>query len=140
MLLFCLLFGPLITFINIFFTGYLLNVSGSIFIFSFYSTLTGTCLLILLLSHLLTSSVFIFTTFTWLKASTLVIKFSFMFDSLSLIMLTLVFCVSTVVHWYSFEYMEKDPNIIKFISYLSLFTFFMFLLILSSNLGLFFAA
>ena len=53
-------------------------------------------------------------------------------------MCLLVLTVSTIVHYYSFYYMEDDNNIIKFISYLSLFTFFMLILIVSTNLIQFF--
>lgn len=48
-------------------------------------------------------------------------------------MLIVVLTVSTLVHIYSTEYMSADPHISRFISYLSLFTFFMLLLIASDN-------
>lgn len=55
-------------------------------------------------------------------------------DSLTYIMLIVVLTVSTLVHLYSTEYMSEDPHLPRFISYLSLFTFFMLLLITSENL------
>ena len=58
-----------------------------------------------------------------------------MFDSLTVSMLILVSSVSTIVHMYSLEYMSKDPSLPKFLSYLSLFTFFMVLLVSASDLG-----
>jgi len=48
-------------------------------------------------------------------------------------MLIVVLTVSTLVHLYSIEYMSEDPHVSRFISYLSLFTFFMLLLITSDN-------
>ena len=48
-------------------------------------------------------------------------------------MLIVVLTVSTLVHLYSTEYMNEDPHLSRFISYLSLFTFFMLLLITSDN-------
>lgn len=48
-------------------------------------------------------------------------------------MLIVVLTVSTLVHLYSTEYMGEDPHVSRFISYLSLFTFFMLLLITSDN-------
>lgn len=54
-------------------------------------------------------------------------------------MLILVCLVSSVVVFYSFDYMSSDPNISKFLSYISLFTFFMILLIISTNFGVFLA-
>lgn len=53
-------------------------------------------------------------------------------------MLVVVLTVSTLVHLYSVDYMAKDPHASRFMSYLSLFTFFMLLLITSDNfVGLF---
>ena len=53
-------------------------------------------------------------------------------------MLIVVLTVSTLVHLYSTEYMSEDPHLSRFMSYLSLFTFFMLLLITSDNfIGLF---
>jgi len=57
-----------------------------------------------------------------------------MFDSLSLSMLVMVSIVSGVVHYYSISYMESDLSILRFMGYLSLFTFFMFILVTSDNL------
>lgn len=53
-------------------------------------------------------------------------------------MFIVVLTVSTLVHLYSMEYMSEDPHISRFMSYLSLFTFFMLILITSDNfIGLF---
>jgi NADH-quinone oxidoreductase subunit L len=53
-------------------------------------------------------------------------------------MLIVVLAVSTLVHIYATEYMSEDPHLPRFMSYLSLFTFFMLLLITSDNfIGLF---
>jgi NADH:ubiquinone oxidoreductase subunit 5 (subunit L)/multisubunit Na+/H+ antiporter MnhA subunit len=48
-------------------------------------------------------------------------------------MLFVVLTVSTLVHLYSTEYMKEDPHLPRFMSYLSLFTFFMLILITSDN-------
>ncbi len=48
-------------------------------------------------------------------------------------MLFVVLTVATVVHLYSIEYMSEDPHLPRFLSYLSLFTFFMLLLITADN-------
>lgn len=57
-----------------------------------------------------------------------------MFDSLSSTMLIVVFFVSSLVHLYSLEYMQDDPHLIRFMAYLSFFTFFMTILLTSGNL------
>jgi NADH:ubiquinone oxidoreductase subunit 5 (subunit L)/multisubunit Na+/H+ antiporter MnhA subunit len=56
-----------------------------------------------------------------------------MFDSLAVSMFILVNTVSTLVHIYSVFYMETDPHFIRFMSYLSFFTFFMLVLVSADN-------
>jgi NADH-ubiquinone oxidoreductase chain 5 len=70
---------------------------------------------------------------SWVCVDNLNIEWSFCFDSLTVVMLIVVTFISTLVHLYSIEYMEKDPHIIRFMSYLSLFTFFMLILITANN-------
>lgn len=57
-----------------------------------------------------------------------------MFDSVTVLMLILVTTVSAFVHIYSTEYMKGDPHLPRFMSYLSLFTFFMIVLVTGDNL------
>lgn len=55
-------------------------------------------------------------------------------DSLSAVMAATVTLVSFMVHIYSLGYMASDKSIARFMSYLSLFTFFMLFLIMSDDL------
>lgn len=48
-------------------------------------------------------------------------------------MLIVVAAVSSFVHIFSTAYMAGDPHLPRFMSYLSLFTFFMLLLVSSDN-------
>jgi len=48
-------------------------------------------------------------------------------------MLFVVTFISFLVHLYSTEYMGEDPHLPRFMSYLSLFTFFMLILVTSNN-------
>jgi len=48
-------------------------------------------------------------------------------------MLVVVIFISNLVHFYSISYMSHDPHLSKFMSYLSLFTFFMLILITANN-------
>ncbi|MCP5369081.1 MAG: NADH-quinone oxidoreductase subunit L [Rickettsiaceae bacterium] len=54
-------------------------------------------------------------------------------DQLTATMFLLVTSVSAVVHIYSLGYMKDDETLWKFLSYLSLFTFFMLVLVSSDN-------
>jgi proton-translocating NADH-quinone oxidoreductase chain L len=48
-------------------------------------------------------------------------------------MLVIVTFISSLVHLYSTEYMENDPHLPRFMAYLSLFTFFMLILVTANN-------
>ncbi len=54
-------------------------------------------------------------------------------DTLTAVMLVVVTFVSSLVHLYSWGYMAEDPHRARFFSYLSLFTFFMLMLVTSDN-------
>ncbi len=75
---------------------------------------------------------------SWLTVGFLNIKWSFFFDTLTSVMLFVISFISLLVHVYSFDYMKHDTHLIRFISYLSLFTFFMIMLVTSANFLQFF--
>jgi NADH-ubiquinone oxidoreductase chain 5 len=70
---------------------------------------------------------------TWINSETLNVDWGFMFDTLTVTMCCVVTFVSTLVHLYSTEYMSHDPHLPRFMSYLSLFTFFMLILVTADN-------
>jgi len=69
----------------------------------------------------------------WIDSNILNVDWGFLFDSLSVLMCCVVTFVSSLVHLYSTEYMSHDPHLPRFMSYLSLFTFFMLILITADN-------
>lgn len=73
------------------------------------------------------------TLFTWLNLDTLSVDWGFLFDSVTSLMLVVVTTISFFVHLYSISYMEHDPHLQRFLSYLSLFTFFMLILVTADN-------
>ncbi|SJZ46989.1 NADH-quinone oxidoreductase subunit L [Enhydrobacter aerosaccus] len=72
--------------------------------------------------------------FDWIGSGTLDVAWSLRVDTLTAVMLIVVTGVSSMVHVYSIGYMADDPSIPRFMSYLSLFTFFMLMLVTSDNL------
>jgi len=74
-----------------------------------------------------------FEVMTWIDSEMFSTSWGFLFDSLTVVMLVVVTCVSTLVHLYSTEYMGGDPHLPRFMSYLSLFTFFMLILVTADN-------
>ena len=84
--------------------------------------------------NLLPNNLVFMNILSWINISSININFIFIFDSINKKMLFLVYLVSTLVHIYSFSYMTGDPHLNRFISYLSLFTFFMIILITGYDL------
>ncbi len=76
---------------------------------------------------------------SWISSGTLEVNWSIKIDPLSSVMLVVVTFISSLVHIYSIGYMHHDPHKPRFMSYLSLFTFSMLVLVTSDNfLQLFF--
>ncbi len=69
----------------------------------------------------------------WMYTDDLFVNWGFCFDSLTCVMIVVVTFISSLVHLYSTEYMENDPHLTRFMSYLSLFTFFMLILVTADN-------
>jgi proton-translocating NADH-quinone oxidoreductase chain L len=101
-------------------TTFLIFVSFFFSIFLFFEIITH-------------NSIYKLNLISWINVDSLNINWCFYFDSLTSIMLIVVTGISTLVHLYSTEYMEFDPHLTRFMSYLSLFTFFMLLLITAGN-------
>lgn len=69
----------------------------------------------------------------WISSEVLNVDWGFMFDTLTVTMCVVVTFISAFVHLYSTEYMSHDPHLSRFMSYLSLFTFFMLILVTGDN-------
>jgi NADH-quinone oxidoreductase subunit L len=77
--------------------------------------------------------------FSWIHSGTFEVDWVLRVDALAAIMMFTVSTVSTLIHIYSIGYMAHDASIPRFMSYLSLFTFFMLALVTADNfLQLFF--
>ena len=70
----------------------------------------------------------------WITSGNFIVDWSIRLDTLTAVMFIVVTTVSACVHLYSIGYMEEDPSKIRFMGYLSLFTFFMLVLVSSNNL------
>lgn len=69
----------------------------------------------------------------WLYIENLDIDWAFNIDKLSGSMLVTVTTISLCVHIFAYSYMSSDPHQPRFFSYLSLFTFFMLILVTGNN-------
>ena len=70
---------------------------------------------------------------SWIDSELLEISWGFTFDSLTVSMLLPVLIVSALVHIFSVDYISADPHNQRFFSYLSMFTFFMLILVTGDN-------
>lgn len=71
---------------------------------------------------------------TWMQSADFDVNWALRIDMISSAMLILVTTVSSLVHLYSVGYMSHDPAKPRFMAYLSLFTFFMLMLVTADNL------
>ena len=76
----------------------------------------------------------IFHLLNWITSGSFSVDWSIRIDSLTTTMFIVICTVSACVHMYSIGYMKEDPSKIRFMGYLSLFTFFMLVLVSSNNL------
>jgi NADH-quinone oxidoreductase subunit L len=72
---------------------------------------------------------------TWIASGDFTADWVLRVDALTAVMLVVVTWVSAVVHVYSVGYMSHDEHQPRFMAYLSLFTFFMLMLVTSDNLA-----
>ncbi|UEM05863.1 NADH-quinone oxidoreductase subunit L [Skermanella rosea] len=70
---------------------------------------------------------------TWIDSGTFEVSWALKFDTLTAVMLIVVNVVSSMVHVYSIGYMSHDHHKPRFMAYLSLFTFFMLMLVTADN-------
>jgi len=71
--------------------------------------------------------------FNWVDSEFMSISWEFYFDQLTVSMFIPVLYISTLIHIYTTSYLAEDPHNQRFFSYLSLFTFFMLLLVSGAN-------
>ena len=126
---------PLISFILVSIFGRLFGIKGSVIIANFLIALTFFISCIMFYEVNLSGVKLSIELWEWFSLGSLNLKWGFLFDSLTCVMLVVITSISSLVHLYSSSYMENDPHIVRFMSYLSLFTFFMIVLVTSDNFG-----
>jgi len=83
-------------------------------------------------------SVIYISCYSWITTATTNIGFDLLIDNVTLTMFVVVATISFIVHWYSYDYMYNDPHLPRFMSYLSVFTFFMLLLVAAADFTILF--
>lgn len=128
-----ILFFPFMSFFILFFFGRFLNRVISVYIALSLMLLSFVTVLIYFYEIVLKLSSIYILCGSWVNFDEVLISWNFLFDSLTMSLLLVVIFISFLVHIFSVDYMHLDPFFLKFISYLSLFTFFMLLLVTSGN-------
>src|SRR3990167_9547579 len=102
--------------------------------------ITISCMLLTFITFLivfyeisLSNSICFFKIGGWIDSEYLNLEWGILVDNLTSVMMLLVITVSLLVHIFSLNYMKNDPHFSRFMSYLSLFTFFMLILITADN-------
>lgn len=130
---FIIILLPLISFICCVQFGWLIGRRGSAYLATFIMFLTVCCVGFFFFKTSFQQKLYFLSFGTWIYSDALNVDWGFYYDNLTLAMLLVVTIVSALVHLYSIDYMAHDPHLPRFMSYLSLFTFFMFLLIVGNN-------
>ncbi len=71
--------------------------------------------------------------FDWISVGAFDVGADLRIDPLSVTMILVVTGVGTLIHVYAIGYMQHDPRVGRFFSYMNLFVFFMLMLVLAEN-------
>ena len=129
-----IIFSPLIGFLLCFFLGNFFNYKIFQIITTVLLGITSVFSWLLFFKYLNSEETNIIFLYNWFTSGNFIVDWSIRVDSLTTTMFVVVCTVSACVHLYSVGYMKEDPSKTRFIGYLSLFTFFMLMLVSSNNL------
>jgi NADH:ubiquinone oxidoreductase subunit 5 (subunit L)/multisubunit Na+/H+ antiporter MnhA subunit len=128
-----IIFLPLISFLLIGFFGRFLGNYFNSFIAIFNMFIAVILSIFIFIDMVKNKCTFFIEGDVWFKTYGKEIYNSFIFDTLSIIMIILITFISLMVYIYSFEYMKTDPNLSLFMAYLSIFSFFMLITVSAGN-------
>ena len=130
---FCILIMPFLSFLSCICFGRFIGIFGSCLLSTIAIATSFFLSLFALYETAILGTTCTLNLGTWMNTE-LLIKNWLYFDPLLTVMLTVVTGVSSLVHLYWAEYMNGDHQG-RFMSYLSLFTGFMLLLVTADNLS-----
>ncbi len=127
----CAVFAPFIGFVLALLGRDLKKFSEAVSMLGMVVAVIATLLLILRTKGDVSMNLLLFH---WIHVDTLSLSWGIRIDSLVLVMLGVVNCISLLVHIYSTSYMAHDLSLPRFMAYLSFFTFMMLMLVVSPNM------
>ncbi len=132
------LYFPLVSSICCGFFGHYLGKNGATYI-ALYSMCFSVIISFFIFGDIvLNEKIVVIPLFSYIDVYGMTVYWELVYDVLASIMILVVINISFLVHMYSIEYMYGDPHLIRFLAYLSLFTFFMLLLVTGANGIIFF--
>ena len=129
-----IVFLPLFGFLFCFFFGKIFGFKASQIITTSFLFISAILSWFLFFSYLGEREMEVIYIFNWFTSGNFIVDWSIRLDSLTTTMFIVVCSVSACVHLYSIGYMSDEPSKERFMGYLSLFTFFMLMLVSSNNL------
>jgi NADH-ubiquinone oxidoreductase chain 5 len=133
---FIILVAPFLVYLILsFFKKYLGIEGGKIVILT--GQIISLSLILCLLNHLLnpdTTKIIVYNFCSLINIDFFSVDLSFTFDPVTIIAITVIEIISTLVIFYSFEYMKNDERFIQFLANLSFFVGTMIILVSAGNL------
>lgn len=133
-----ILYFPLVASISCGFFGRFLGKNGSIYIILLCMLYAVINSFFVFRQIVIGKKIVIISLFDFIDVLGFSFQFELLFDALSSTMIVIIISISFIVHIFAIDYMSKDPHLIRFLAFLSLFTFFMLLLVTSGNYIIFF--
>lgn len=127
-------FAPLVGFLIAFLFGKQIGDKGAQFVTCTGLILAAICSCALFYQVVLNHDPRTISLAPWIAVGTFNVQWALRVDQLTAIMMCVINIVSACVHVYSVGYMSHDANKARFMSYLSLFTFAMLMLVTADNL------
>ena len=129
-----IVFLPLFGFLYCAFFSKYFNDSFSQLVTTIFLFISSFLSWIIFIQYLGGADVKVINLINWMTSGSFSVDWRLRIDALTATMLIVVTTVSACVHLYSIGYMSDDKSIKRFMGYLSLFTFFMLILVTSDNL------
>lgn len=127
-------FPPIVTFVIAFLFGKIIG-DRAVQLLTCAGVITAAfCSCMLFMEVVLGSYPRTITVMNWISSGNLTADWALRLDQLTVVMMCVVTIVSSCVHVYSVGYMSHDESKARFMSYLSLFTFAMLMLVTADNL------
>lgn len=131
---FLVVFLPLFGFLAAFLGGKLMGDRAAELVTTVFLFVAAACAAYLFNAVVLQHAPHTVELMRWIEVGSFKANWALRFDTLSVTMLCVVTFVSACVHLYAIGYMHEDESRARFMSYLSLFTFAMLMLVTSDNL------